>query len=221
MSMTNQISAIRAALSRARFATYEKASSNKVTQNAALNFYEWNARISAAFLFPQQVCEVTTRNAAAGVLEQVFGPHWPWCTSFERNLPNPQRAYSMRSDLLNARAKGGSPQTGKVVAELAFKFWVNIFSARFDQRLWNSYILSAFPYLPVGFTATQARLHIHTELDQVRRLRNRIAHHEPIFARNLQDDYARLRNLIAWRCLITAAWVDSQETVAATLPAKP
>lgn len=221
MPMTNQISAIKAALSRERFATYEQASSNKATQRSALDLYEWNAQISAAFLFPQQICEVTTRNAAATVLEQVFGPQWPWSRNFERSLPNPLQAYNMRADLLSTRAKGGSQRTGRVVAELAFKFWVNIFSSRFDRRLWDAHLLAAFPHLPTGLTISQARLHIHTELDQVRRLRNRIAHHEPIFSRNLQDDYVRLRNMIAWRCLITAAWVDSRETVTATLPTKP
>ena len=48
-----------------------------------------------------------------------------------------------------------------------------------------------------------------------------IAHHEPIFSRDLCEDHARLNQLIAWRCRWTAGWVNSLETVSTMLPPKP
>ena len=33
---------------------------------------------------------------------------------------------------------------------------------------------------------------IYDDLEQIRRLRNRIAHHKPIFTRNLSDDYQKI-----------------------------
>ncbi|WP_208691822.1 hypothetical protein [Pseudomonas oryzihabitans] len=48
---------------------------------------------------------------------------------------------------------------------------------------------------------------IADELDRVRRFRNRMAHHEPIFERNLAAEYTMMINLITWRCPQTAAWL--------------
>jgi hypothetical protein len=54
-----------------------------------------------------------------------------------------------------------------------------------------------------------------------RKLRNRIAHHEPIFSRDIHEDHARVNELIAWRCQYTAGWVSSLEAVSAMLPLSP
>lgn len=44
--------------------------------NAAkgLELYGWNARMSAALMLPAHFAEISTRNAAADVLERVYGP---------------------------------------------------------------------------------------------------------------------------------------------------
>lgn len=221
MLTDKEIPLIKAALSPERMSTYEKAVAGRRELDAALKLYDWNARIAAAFLFPQQICEITTRNAAATTLEQVFGAYWPWSAGFVRSLPDPQMAYSMRKDLIHIRDKIENRKTGDVIAELALKFWVNLFTARFERRLWDRHLQSTFPNLPSNLNSTKARQLIHDDLDQIRKLRNRIAHHEPIFSRNLQDDYERARNLIAWKCQATATWVDSQEAVTSTLLTRP
>jgi hypothetical protein len=50
-------------------------------------------------------------------------------------------------------------------------------------------------------------------LFKIRDLRNRIAHHEPIFRRNIQEEYDRIRKIISW--------TDKIEAVTAMIPAKP
>ncbi len=49
-------------------------------------------------------------------------------------------------------------------------------------------------------------------------LRNRIAHHEPIFRRNLARDHAQLLELIGWMCADSQTWAAATsrtlETVA-------
>lgn len=216
-----ELAAIKAALTPARVATFEAAATIKNDLASALDLYVWNAQISSAFLVPQHICEVAIRNAAACVLELLYGPQWPWSAGFLTSLPKPHRGYNMHADLLAVGTQFAGQGAGKAIPELKFAFWVNIFTKRFDQRLWSTHLSAAFPHLPAGLTAAQGRLLIHDELDQIRHLRNRIAHHEPIFKRNLQDDYLRMRNLISWRCPDTAAWVDSLEWVTAWLASKP
>jgi len=41
---------------------------------------------------------------------------------------------------------------------------------------------------------------VYGELEQLRRLRTRITHHEPIFKRNLTDDFQEVHDLIAFQC---------------------
>ena len=44
-------------------------------------------------------------------------------------------------------------------------------------------------------------------LPGLRDLRNRIAHHEPIFARELASEYQTIIEVIGWMCGDTRSWV--------------
>ena len=62
---------------------------------------------------------------------------------------------------------------------------------------------------------------IYEELEQIRRLRNRIAHHEPIFTRNLSDDYQKILSLVSYRCTTTATWLDEHQRATTIIAKKP
>jgi len=51
------------------------------------------------------------------------------------------------------------------------------------------------------------RKDVFKELDQIRNLRNRIAHHEPILTMNLKQQYNSIIKVIDWICPITAICV--------------
>lgn len=74
---------------------------------------------------------------------------------------------------------------GKVVAELSFGFWWSLLADEYNRTLWE-------PCLRHAFDGRVRRRRLHRELDELRRLRNRIAHHEPIHARDLATDMERL-----------------------------
>lgn len=214
------IDAVRAALSAARMGTFEAAAGVQSDDDpAALLLYAWNAEVSGAFLAPLHVCEVVIRNAVADALEVLYGPRWPWSATFERSLPDPMQGYSPRRDLQSARR--AAPTTGKVIPELKFVFWQKMFTGRYDNRIWDQHLRRVMPNLdPVKPVAT-LRQAIYGDLERVRLLRNRIAHHEPIFARALTDDYQTILALVTYRCTVTAAWLDSNQTATAIILAKP
>jgi hypothetical protein len=58
-------------------------------------------------------------------------------------------------------------------------------------------------------------------LEEVRRLRNRIAHHEPIISRDLVDDFDNIDELIKYRCKDTAIWANKNQLVTPLLELKP
>ena len=187
MSTKEIIKAVTDALSTARMGTFETAvgiSGN--SDPRALALYSWNARVSAAFLAPLHICEVVLRNAVSDAIEVVYGPRWPWQIGFEQSLPAPRTGYNPQRDLQNARSRVST--TGKVIPELKFVFWQKMFTSRHDLRLWNALLLRVLPNLDAARSVSVLRQELYNELEEVRTLRNRIAHHEPIFSRSLGDD---------------------------------
>lgn len=212
-----QLTRIPHSISEPRFATYLQSCAND--RDAALALYQWNLKISAAFMVPLHILEITIRNAAASALGQVHTPNWPWNRGFIRSLPNPKDKYSPQSNLLSVAAR--QPTVGKVVADLNFVFWQKIFTERHDDKLWRAHIFNLFPHAPNHASFRILRKTIHDDLADIRILRNRIAHHEPIFSRNLDEDYNKMLKLISWRDQTTADWTDNIQTVTRQLTQRP
>lgn len=201
---------IRLALSHARIGTFEAATGSGAPLSDALALYAWNAQISAAFLAPLHICEVVVRNAVAAALEAVYGDRWPWSPVFEDSLPNPGGShFNPRREL--RRARDGQASTGKVVAELKMVFWQKMFTGRFDGRLWIAHLKRVMPHDNSSVSVQQLRGRVHADLEQLRVLRNRIAHHEPIFGRSLEDDFEKIERLIGLCCPTTAAWMVANQ----------
>lgn len=208
--------AVQAALSAPRLSTYLRATEGDM--NHALDLYGWNARISSALMLPAHFAEVSTRNAVADALTTVYGPRWPWSPSFAGSLPNPSRGYNQRGDLANESRR--TTTEGKVIAELEFVFWQKMFTSRHDERVWSSQIRAQFPHATEP-APDALRARVYADLEVIRALRNRIAHHEPIFSRDLGSDLAKLVDLVEMRSAEVADWVRSMEGVTRILAEKP
>ena len=212
--------AIKVALSAARLGTFEAAILPPApVLPGALALYAWNAQVSAAMLAPLHLCEVVIRNAVSEALAAVYGPQWPWSPVFEASLPTPGVGFNPRRELVRARAH--QPSTGKVIAELKMVFWQKMFTGRFDTRIWNLHLRTVMPWLDPAKTVQDLRRLIHTDLEQLRELRNRIAHHEPIFTRSLAGDFMKIQELIAFRCPTTSAWMVQNQQAQALIQARP
>ena len=110
---------------------------------------------------------------------------------------------------LKAEAKPETP--GRVVAELSFGFWTALTDKRYARSLWVPHLCKAFLHRRMNHKTAHARL------DGIRKLRNRVAHHEPIMSRNLAQDLEEVIETIGWICPTTAAWVDETNTLKAKL----
>ena len=71
--------------------------------------------------------------------------------------------------------------SGQVVAQLTLFFWKRLYSEDYDQRLWRPTLKSTFPNKAVS------RADVASKLEILYQNRNRIAHHEPVHGRRLQD----------------------------------
>ncbi|NPD14690.1 hypothetical protein HOY34_05660 [Xinfangfangia sp. D13-10-4-6] len=208
---------LEAVLSPPRFATYLREAGGD--RQKAMALYCWNTDVSAAFYVMLQFCELSIRNGAVEAIESVFGANWHLNRGFVYTLPAPTKGYRPREDLTGCAAK--LPTAGKVVAELKFAFWRFMFLKGQQPRIWDHHLARTFPGYDKALTLSQARARLFDDIDQVRKLRNRIAHHEPIFARNLAEDHARIRRIIEWRRPDVAAWLDGTQQVTALLASRP
>jgi hypothetical protein len=70
-------------------------------------------------------------------------------------------------------------------------------------------------------TIMPLRRQLYDELEGIRLLRNRIAHHEPIFTRNLSIDFPTLTELVRLRCQTTADWMLANQQATLIINARP
>jgi hypothetical protein len=198
---------LRSAISEQRFATYLAAAHRN--QAAALQLYTWNAAASAALYGPMQALEVTLRNAVNDPLARAYGQRWFMDPTVVRRWE-----LTRATEVGAALGRRGAVTPGDVIAELGLGYWVGLFANAYDQTLWRTDLYRVF-------SPRQHRRHVHDNLDHLRTLRNRIAHHEPIFQRRLVDDYERLHQLLVAMSPTTWAWVHHHSRVSALLSTPP
>jgi hypothetical protein len=201
-------------MSVARLSRYMRATGGD--QAKALQLYEDNIAVSEALFGFLHSLEVAVRNSLHYELSTALrGTDWlrdglplPW-----RTIPHLRFTVPMNSMINDARQTAGpGAPIGKVIAELPFGFWPSILSGQFHP-LWSACLHRAFPHAHVP------RRDVHWRLEVIRRLRNRIAHHEPIltssnevytgFAAQPTITLAQLLQCVEWISPATAQWMTS------------
>ncbi len=184
---------LRRTISPERFGTYERLADGD--ELAAFYLYTLNAALGSAFHGPLQALEVALRNSVHALMTAAEGRAW-YDTA---PLHETQRA-AIRGARQALRRERKPETPGGIIASTNLGFWVGLFAKRYDASLWR-------PVLHRAFDPTPARRRVHGQLDRVRTLRNRIAHHEPIVQRNLRADYETILWLLDLLSSVKAAWV--------------
>jgi hypothetical protein len=211
------LACINRVISQERLSRYLTATKGDI--GGALELYEYNIAISEALFGFLHGLEVAVRNSIHSTLRRDLGtPTWfdggaalPWSTTGET------LALTAVMSAMVTEAKAKLPPTalpGKLIAELTFGFWPNTLTKRFHSILWLPSLHKAFP------NATVPRSAIHLRLEVIRRLRNRIAHHEPILTSHNEvytgfkdQPYIALSSLlecVEWVSEDAALWLKAQ-----------
>jgi len=173
--------------------------------DAALNLYERNTLISEAFYTPLQGMEVCLRNRLDAAMTATYGERW--LASGAAPLKDHASRWVDQAISGIGKPRAEVPH-GKVVAELRFAFWVGLLGSTYDSTLWRKALHKAF-----GSEAPRKRRAIHGRFNALRRFRNRIAHHEPIFDRSPEQMYREAVEAVAWLCPETSAWIERRSRV--------
>jgi hypothetical protein len=194
--------ALQKTISLPRLQTYLIETTNDL--DAALALYEYNMRLSEAFYIPLQSLEICLRNTIDECMCNTYGIDW----FVNRNAPLNNVAKDEIQEAYNEIKKPPPIYPGDVVAELKFAFWVGLLGPKYDSSLWRRSLYKGFQ---VG--KGQKRSDVHGRLNALRRFRNRVAHHEPIFKRDILETHDEIIEAIGWMCRDTMAWARHHSRV--------
>ncbi len=138
--------------------------------------YEENLCFSKKSYIPLSILEVALRNSIDNLLTQKVGELWHENQSFLTK--DSQFKIQQAKDMLRKRRESTSRE--KIIAELSFGFWVNLFKRPYDKKLRIKDLKSIFPNLPSRQVRFVNREIIYKELNHIRNFRNRVFHYEKI-----------------------------------------
>ncbi|HEU0298020.1 MAG TPA: hypothetical protein VFR37_01170 [Longimicrobium sp.] len=178
--------------------------------------YLWNMALGSTLQATLHVFEVTLRNAiftTSVKLVDTSRLHMPdvpcWLDARNSTLLYADEAAEVRraKTYLSADPRRRTP--GHLVARLSFGFWVQLTARAYSElradgpRLWPRGLPAVFPFRwPPGSKRIVPdhgdREMVFKRLHEIRELRNRIAHHDPVWDLDLASRYARMLEILGW-----------------------
>jgi len=162
--------------------------------SAALELYRWNAGISSGFWETMSHLEVALRNVLTerlGARHSARERPGSWLDNLDGELDS-RAAREIQAARGRVAVKRKMASDGQTIAELSFGFWRFLLANQYSTTLW--------PDLASGFTHAPNRSR-HTVEQPIRRLhefRNRIAHHEPIWNKDLSARYSDILDVLGY-----------------------
>lgn len=158
--------------------------------------YVWNMELSETLYPALQTLEVALRNGTHAAASIAYG------TEFWFDRPHLLAAREAR-DIQKIRndMPAAVPRTaGRIIASTTFGFWTALLNRPYEAQFWHTNNLAilktTFPNLP---RTHQNRLFVSRRCNEIRRLRNRVFHHEPIWSRPaLTQEHADILEAIGW-----------------------
>lgn len=181
----------------------------------ALALYRWNALLAQSLYTYVQAWEVCLRNRLDQFFAWKYSVNWPYDQRFIRNVNGSDRRKILDAIQRQESGRGHSPvPTSAIVADLSAGFWVAQFSYDIPYS-WRHNIARIFPNDSMTSRAARA---VATDILEIR---NRIAHHEPIFNQPLRDRHAEMRRMVAGMCTPTFRYAESMCSFAQTMTKRP
>lgn len=172
-------------LSKSRLSSFDM---NHDTDDLILARYLWNVELSKELYFSLHFFEVVLRNS----IHNSFKKHFQSDFWFDQS-----QFIDMVKDIAKARSeirKNGAETADDIIAKLNLGFWCRLLNKKYD-KIWHKTIIAVFPSLK---RKERSRHKIQPKIENIRRLRNRVFHHEPIYnMADLSEIYQCLIELIS------------------------
>lgn len=168
-------------LSRDRMTTYLDACEGQVDE--AFSLYQHNLEIAASIQGMTAMVEVVVRNAIDRSLMDLVSTRGSGEDWFDLPVLDIKARADVRTARDRIRRVKKSVEHSRVLAELSFGFWRFLTSKRYLTSLWIPATQYAFPHGHKDARTRQQQ--VSAALTDMTFIRNRAAHLEPVFRRNL------------------------------------
>ena len=166
--------AIDSFISEERFSVYLK--KHTKNYNKALLHYNFNILISEAFYPLISILEIALRNKVHFILSEKYNrTDWYDSNSFKK-VALQYHLLEIKKAKEVLHRKNDKFTSGQVISELSLGFWTSFFDVCFEKIFWKD-LRIIFINCPKHI---RKRKVISSRLNGIKKLRNRISHHEPI-----------------------------------------
>lgn len=169
-----KISLIKKYISSERFRSYD-----------GIDEYLENLVFSKKAYIPLSILEISLKNSINDLLTDKLGENWLEDKNFLTN-DNLKKIDEARNILFK---RGEHISKSKIIAELSFGFWVNLFKKPYEMKLRTKDIQKIFTNLPPKKEKIINREVIYKELNHIRNFRNRVFHYEKVINK---DNYNQI-----------------------------
>jgi hypothetical protein len=198
--------------SAARLGRYRQAYQGNEVRAASA--YTHNMLLAEAMMPTLNALEVALRNGVHTRLSSAYGKS-DWWNAFADDANFSWQSKEVSNAKIKLQKRGEMLSTDKIIAELTFGFWSSLFNKQFSFALWR-HLRFVFPRCPKPI---RQRHTISSSLNQIRNLRNRVFHHEPILwiTPALSDQHRRALETLGWIEPRLVAWLETYDRVPAIL----
>jgi len=186
--------------------------------NNALLLYHWNTMLSQCLYFPLQIWEISLRNKMNSFLCWKYNHKWFEDARALRVFSKAENEKLSKTIIRQQQNRPGLPTADQVVADLSAGFWVSLLSSRYDIPFAWRYNLSGRIFTN---DPSIDRQEASDTCGQILDLRNRVAHHEPIFHLDLPKARADLDRMINGLCGVTQEYLRSTCSFAEVWASRP
>ena len=167
--------------------------------------YKANLALAESLYTSLSVFEVTLRNALSKEMERMMGRK-DWYAVFPSTPALKSLTNEVTTAIKHISQRGEMVSPDKIIAELTFGFWVTLLNSEYELTLWKGLRL-AFPYMP---KKDRKRKNVSSPCNALRKLRNRVFHHESICwdLDYITDIHSRLILVLGWMDADMPAWLE-------------
>lgn len=173
-------------ISQERLAPYRNGTRN---DHDAFLRYVWNIKLCESFYPSLHALEIVLRNRINSALVNHFRKGG-WFNDY--GIFHSTQIKQINSAKLKLRQQGKAQTSSGIVAELNFGFWSVLLYPHYHNTLVPPLMNNAYSDVSIDY---KDRGFINTSLDEIRNFRNRVFHHEPIWAD--WQKMTRIHNLIS------------------------
>ena len=159
---------------------------SEIRLSAYRDFDEYcqNLLVSKSAYIPLSILEIALRNALDSYLSNKIGNDWHLENTFLTSAA--QKKVKEVMEMLKSRKETDTKE--KIIAELSFGFWVNLFQKPYQNDFRTKDLQQIFSNMPSKEKMFLAREEIYKQLDHIRRFRNRVFHYEKVINKDHYND---------------------------------